>query len=440
MIEPIVQEEQAISAFQAALISLSEEMPSEGPLAKMQAKAWEQLVSCGLPTRKTDEFRYVPLRKLYEHGYQQTSATTIDPKQFDDAIYPECKESVLVFVNGHYSPQLSCTTAIPKRVAISSLEEGTKTYGAFLTNHWAKMVKEETDAFAFLNAALHRDGLFIYLPPKTVVENPVQILHLIDAQDDRALLLPRMQCFVGAHSQVEFVASQVVISGSAYCLSTVIDVVIEEESHVRFSQSQCDGPGAIWNFDAIRSILKKNSTFNVVTVTDGSTSIRNDYRSILAGENAEVALNGVWMLSGNKEAHTHVLIDHQAPLCRSRQLFKGALNDFSHSSFEGKILVRQAAQKTDAFQLNNNLLLSERAQADSKPNLEIFADDVKASHGATFGQLDAEQMFMMRSRGIPQSEAKNLLVGGFCKEVIDLVTVSSLWNELNDRLKRYREG
>ena len=146
------------------------------------------------------------------------------------------------------------------------------------------------------------------------------------------------------------------------------------------------------------------------------------------------------MLSGKNESHTHVLVDHQAPNCRSMQLFKGALNDVSRSSFEGKILVRQLAQKTEAFQLNNNLLLSDRANADSKPNLEIFADDVKASHGSTVGQLDAEQIFYMKTRGFSDADAKNLLVYGYCQEVIEMISVDSVRLRLKSIAQNYMSG
>ena len=238
---------------------------------------------------------------------------------------------------------------------------------------------------------------------------------------------------------MEFVLSQGIISGDHYFINHVSDFSIEEESHVRFTQNLSETPTAVWHLDATRAILKKNSSFHAFAVTNGSETVRTDYKVTLIGENAESSLNGLWMLQDKLEFHTHILFDHQAPNCRSRQLFKGVLDDFSKSSFEGKILVRKIAQKTDAFQLNSNLLLNDYTNASSKPNLEIFADDVKASHGATFGQLDDEQLFCLRSRGINEFEAKNLLIFGFCKEVIDLISLSSLQNMLIAQAKQYRK-
>ena len=223
----------------------------------------------------------------------------------------------------------------------------------------------------------------------------------------------------------------------ADCLFNLsFDLSIDEDSHVQYIQSAFDISQDSWYFDACSASLKRNSTFKTVMATAGSTSVRHDYRISLTGENAEAKLNGIWMLSDNNESHTHVLMRHQAPYCRSMQFFKGAIDDVSRSSFEGKIFVEQIAQKTEAFQLNNNLILSDHAIANSKPNLEIFADDVKASHGATVGQLDAEQLFYLKTRGYSEQAAKNLLVYGFCKEVIDLIPIPSLQQKITEKAKR----
>jgi len=399
----------------------SYEQIAKDALEKIRAKAWDHFLELGLPTRKNEEFRYVKLRNLYERAFslpKQVEVTSIDRY-----LLPECKDSRIVFVNGFFQPKLS---HLPGKTVLAPMTEAMKTYGSFLNNQWAKTIKEETDPFAALNAALHREGAFLYLPPKTVLEKPVQVLYLYDPQGSATLFQPRLQLFAGVHSQIALCTTQAFLSEGHSLINTVSDLFLDEEAHVRFIQSTIDEPAESWHFDATRGHLKRNSTLQTVSATKGGTSIRYDYRISLSGENAEAMLNGLWMLNGKDEAHSHVLMDHQAPHCRSLQLFKGVLNDTSHSSFEGKILVRQAAQKTDAFQLNNNLLLSDRATADSKPNLEIFADDVKASHGATVGQLDSEQLFYMQTRGFAEDQAKNFLVQGFCDEIIDKVGLPSL--------------
>ena len=210
-----------------------------------------------------------------------------------------------------------------------------------------------------------------------------------------------------------------------------------KEPRLDYTQALCGEHRLAWHLDAFRATLKRDSYLKTVSVTEGGMTVRNDYRITLAGENAEALLNGIWMLSDKREAHANIFIDHQAPICRSFQLFKDVLTDFSRSSFEGKIMVRQAAQKTEAFQLNNNLLLNDHAHADSKPNLEIFADDVKASHGATFGQLDPDQLFYLKTRGFSDETAKNLLIYGFCEQVIELIPILSLRQEFSHLVRNY---
>jgi Fe-S cluster assembly protein SufD len=424
-------------AFQALLWSLYGQVAENDGLQKIRAKAWDHFLELGLPSRREEVYRYIKLRQLFSQSYFLSEPTTIQPEAIASHIYPESRQSVLVFVNGHYRPSLSHVQALPKRVVISTLKDATRAFGAFLNNQWAKGMKEESDPFAAVNAALHRDGLFVYIPPKTVVETPIQILNIVDAKEIAMMILPRVHLFVGTLSQLTLVTTSAFLSGEKFFINHVADMVLEEDAHVHYTQVACHESSEAWHFDSTRATLKRNSSLKTVSVTDGSQTVRHDYRVVLTGENAEALLNGMWMLNEKREAHTHVLMDHQAPYCRSMQLFKGVLDDLSRSSFEGKILVRQPAQKTDAFQLNNNLLLSDRANADSKPNLEIFADDVKASHGATVGQLDKEQIFYLKTRGFSEVEAKNLLVYGYCKEVIDMIPIPSLFKMLSQQVQSY---
>lgn len=406
-------------------------------LQKIRLKAWDHYIELGLPTRQSEVFRYVRLKNLYGQPYAFTAAAAVSKEQISPHIYPECARSVLVFVNGLFNPSLSNLEGLPSRVVVRTLNEAVQTYGAFLNNQWAKTVKDETDPFAALNAALHSEGAFVYLPPKTNVELPIQILNIISLENAPVLMMPRVQFFIGAQSEAKVVATQALLSGQKYFVNQMVDFTVEEDAHLQYQQMICDESPEGWYFSAMRATLKRNATLKEVCVTQGSATVRTDYRVLLMGENAEAMLNGVAMLSDKREAHTHIVMDHQAPNCRSMQLYKNVLNDVSRSCFEGKILVRQPAQKTQAFQLNNNLLLSDKAHADSKPNLEIFADDVKASHGATVGQIDPEHLFYMRSRGFSEAEAKNWLVYGFCKEVIDMIFLPSLLEEVNMRAQKY---
>lgn len=422
----ITQQGEEQASFLSSLEHFFREQSDQDGLYKIRAKAWDHFLELGLPSRKNEVYRYIKLRHLYSQQVEISRPHSVPPESLDRYIYPECRRSVIVFVNGHFVPSLSRIDALPAKVVVSSLPNAAQTYSAFLNNQWAKSMKEETDSFAVINAALHRDGAFIYVPPKTILEAPVQILHVVDAGGSPMLMMPRLHLFAGSQSEVNIVVSHAFLSGNAYFMNGVTEVSMDEASHVSYTQSTKYESSEAWHFDAFRATLKKNANLKTIHATNGTHLVRHDYRINLTGENADASLNGIWMLDGKREAHFNILMDHQAPHCRSLQLFKGALNGFSRSSFEGKILVRQAAQKTEAFQLNKNLLLSERAHADSKPNLEIFADDVKASHGATVGQLDEEQLFYMQARGIDSRTAKSLLVCGFYQDVIDKCTVPSV--------------
>ncbi len=406
-------------------------------LKRVRAEAWERFLQLGLPSRQAEVYRYIRLRNLFSRSFSFASTTVLSLSEIAEHVYPESQQSVLVFVNGVYQADLSNTSALPKKVVVCPLEEAMYSFGAFLDNQWAKVIKEETDPFAILNAATHPSGVFVYLPPQTVVEVPLQILNILTAQAEKALITPRLQLIAGRQAEIILSETAVEMDCTGYCLNQVCDVVLEDGAQVKLFSETSDLASDAWYFNAVRASLKRDAKFKVVNFTDGAMTIRNDYRVAITGDGADACLNGVSMLSDKREAHTNILMDHQAPNCRSNQLFKTVLTDISRSSFEGKIYVHREAQKTEAYQLNNNLILSDKASADSKPNLEIFADDVKASHGATVGQLDEEQLFYCRTRGYSLDEARNLLVHGFCEEVIDLITIPSVHKRLTERAKRF---
>ncbi len=432
----IIAQQSENELFEKQIEELYKTLPADA-LEKIRAKAWDHYCELGMPTRKSEAYRYVKLRSLFSSRYVLSSTKDLSESNLTPHILPECKETLIVFVNGHFTPRLSRLSALPKKTVLLPLTDAMKTYGSFIQNQWTKSIKEETDPFAALNTAFHRDGAFLYLPPKSTKSSPIQILHLVDTNATAMAMHPRLHLFLGAQSELEIVSTQAILNGEGALLNVSIDIHLEDDAHLVLNQTALQEPANFWHFEAVRATLKRDSTLKTIFASDGGTGTRYDYRVALTGENGEAKLNGVYMLKDKAEAHTHVIVDHQAPHCRSMQLFKTVLNDFAHSSFEGKILVRQPAQKTEAFQLNNNLLLSDRASADSKPNLEIFADDVKASHGATVGQLDKEQLFYMKTRGFSEDQAKNILISGFCKEVLELITIPTLKESLINQADRY---
>lgn len=395
-------------------------------LAPLRTKSWERFQEIGLPGPKNELFKHIGLHRLYSKAFTQAEPVDLQASDIESHVLPECKGSVIVFVNGYYQPALTRLEALPNKMITTGLSEAMRTYGPLLTNQWIRLAKEDVDAFALLNGACHSEGVFIYLPPKVVCEVPLQVLYISDAVDQQAMIAPRLHLFAGANSSLNLLSTHASISGKGYCVNQVNDIALEENAHVHFTQVNSPKAEDIWHFEAVRAFLKRDSSLKTVFLTHGSAAIRNDYKVVLAGENSSASLNGVWMLREKREAYCHVLMEHRAPNCTSNQLFKGVLYDASHSSFSGKISVEQLAQKTNAFQLNNNLLLSDQATAETSPTLVIFADDVKASHGATIGQLPEEELFYMRTRGLSEAESKKVLVHGFCQQVIDLLPLTSL--------------
>lgn len=397
---------------------------NQTPLASFRRQAWDQFNAIGLPTRKNEEFQYLSLRKLYEKSFTLPSTAHVPWDKIAPFVFPEARQSVAVFINGHLDLALSNFTSLPSQAMVLPFREAIRSFGPLL----ALQLQGEKDPFALLNAALNEEGLFVYIPPKIALATPLQVLQIVT--EDHQWISPRAFLFFGAFAEAKVLGQVVYLGAEEVCLNHSVSFNLEEGSHVSYTRTHFNVPATAWQFEATRVIQKKTSSFNSVLVSQGAEMFRDDYKAGLVGPGAELNLSGAWLLREKRESHTHVLVNHQAPECRSMQLFKGVVDGSSRSSFEGKIFVERAAQKTEAFQLNHNLLLSDEARAYSKPNLEIFADDVKASHGATVGQIDQEQLFYMLARGINKESAKALLVQGFCSEVIERIPLKGVVAEL----------
>lgn len=406
-----------------SLLFAKNEQTNFSPFKEM---AWNRLQKIGFPTKSSEAFQYVSLRKLNEslESLELISQPSFSAIDIDSFILEESRESVIVLKDGVFSPELS---SIPSCLIVYSLEEALKSpYGSFLKHRIQLLIQEEEDPFALLNASLSQGGVFIYVPSKTVLKMPLQILH-VQTQKNRPYLGSRVHCFLGSQANIQIVSSfkHIFDECSSTLCNDFFDVSLEEQATV--SHTLCtEGDYKFWGFSSFRASLKKESSLHSFFATLGSFGFRRDYFVSLLGERSTVHLNGLTALRSSFESHVHVKVDHRAPYCTSHQFFKNVLGERSRSSFTGKIHVKRAAQKTEAYQLNQNLLLSDFATANTKPSLEIFADDVKASHGATVSQIDEEQLFYLKTRGISSLEAKSLLLIGFCAEVLDKIPVPSL--------------
>ncbi len=376
-----------------------------------RALSRDRFLRMGLP-EKRGPFQYFPLSQLYGASFRNGSA-----------VFRGCEENTLIFLDGEFKPELSRLSNL-KDLVILPLEEAQRSYHSILSRRLSQSASEEKDPFALLNLSLHNRGAFVFIPPNALIKNPIRAVHYISRP-----CFPRVQLFVGARARVEWISTVIQDAPQPLWSSLVFDAALDEGAEVHLTQNYTLSPESFL-FDATRVALKKQARFTAVAVHKGSRALRQDYHLHLAGEEAAAELFGLSLLEDNRQAHVHVRMEHEAPHCRSRQHFKGVLRDHSQSSFEGKIYVHPEAQKTEAYQLNNHLILGERAIANSKPNLEIFADDVKASHGATVSQLRADELFYLQARGISQETAKQLLTRAFCREIIEKIPhaeLRSLW-------------
>lgn len=385
-------------------------------LRNFRQKAWDMLHQVGLPSRKFETYQYVPLIKLYAHNFSLLDSFTCqDPLIFD---YLSNDYYDLVFINGSYRPDLSES---PEEIEIYSLNEAMDLFAMFLQNKFVRAIKEEKDPFVLMNTALHKNGVFIYLPEEQRLTKPLRVLNFTSSgETSLSAHFANIQLFMGKNSSMDVIVASHHLSKDAADLINASFYVYQEENTTLNCYEWIDYPENSWYFGSYRHHLKKEAKLKMVQITQGAKTVRRDIQIDLLEKNAWAQTTGLSYLQKEKQTHTNVLIKHKEESSTSHQLFKTVLKDQAKSSFEGKIFVEKQAQQTRAYQLSKNLVLSEMAKCHCKPNLEIFADDVKASHGATIGQLSEEDLFYMQSRGISQKDAKRILVQAFCKEVLDL--------------------
>ncbi|HSX03961.1 MAG TPA: Fe-S cluster assembly protein SufD [Rhabdochlamydiaceae bacterium] len=390
-------------------------------------KAWDHFLNLGLPHKKQEAFQYFPLLSFYEETFKKPSYASL-PENFSAG-------AQLVFVNGEFSKELSDLRALPKQLVILPLADAYQTYGSFLHGRLEKTLKSETNPFACLNLAFETKGLFVFVPPKVHVETPIHCIHLI-ATEKKELFSPRVQLFIGQGSHVKWISTTQTLNDSGSFSNSVMDCSLEEGSQLELTNLTTLGNNT-WHFDSLRATLKKESHLQAICFNQGGKSLRQDFHIQLQGEYAEAKLKGAALLKEQRQTHTHVYMGHLAPHTHSSQLFKTILDETARSSFEGKIYVCKEAQKTEAYQSNHNLLLGEHAMAYSKPNLEIFADDVKASHGATISKLKEDDLFYLKTRGLSQEMAKKLLISAFSQEIVQGVTFLPIAKEMKAQTEAF---
>jgi Fe-S cluster assembly protein SufD len=340
----------------------------------------------------------------------------------------------LVFVNGRYAPALSRVGALPTAVRIDSLASARGSDEVL--RHLASVAPFERHAFVALNTAFLDDGAFVSIAPRAVVERPIHILFVAtaDAGERSTMSHPRVLVIAGANSQASIVETYAGPEGTRYLTNAVAELVLDENATLEHYRLQHEGTGA-FHVGATYVRAQRSSTCTSHSVSAGGALVRNDVVAVLNGEGAECTLNGLYIADAQRLVDNHTTIDHARPHCGSREIYKGILADRARGVFNGKIVVRPDAQKTDAKQTNRALLLSEDAQINTKPQLEIFANDVKCTHGAAVGQLDDEALFYLRSRGLSDAAARQMLIHAFAADVLNRMPLEAVRTRVEARLR-----
>lgn len=394
-------------------------------LEKLRRQAYERFSALGFPTTKDEEWKYTNVSPIAKAGFQRAAA---GPVSVDPALLPDLGCATrLVFVNGRFAPGLSASAA-PAGVKIRTLAEALKDGNPTVESHLARYASFDKQAFVALNTALAEDGAVVEIARNAVLEQPLHLVFWTSA-DAPVMTHPRVLILAGRGSQASLIEHYIGAPDARYFTNAVTELVLGEGAvfdHYRLQHES----GRAFHIAAFQAVQDRHSVLRSHNVTLGAALSRNDINSVLDAEGAESVLNGLFLVDGDRHADFHTLLDHAKPHCTSHELYKGILDGRGVGVFNGKIIVRKDAQKTNAIQSNRNLLLSPDAVINTKPQLEIFADDVRCTHGATVGQMDREAVFYMQTRGIPEADARELLTLAFAGQVLDELR----WEPLKERL------
>lgn len=371
----------------------------------------------GFPTRKDEEWRYTNISPLLKRNYQlQTGGEELKEKDIKKFLIKGLDVNLIVIVNGKYSESLS-RIKTEEKFYVNSLKKSFDNQKEPVLKYFSKSTDNLNDSFTALNTAFADDGVFIHIPKNTVVEKPFLILNITGSKSSEILANTRNIIITEANSQATVIDLYHNFENNYSFSNALTEVFVKENSVVKYYKIQNDGEKS-HSINTVRSRIEKSAEFDTFIISWGGEILRNNLNSILEGEGAECIMKGIYLSTGNNLIDNHTLVDHAVPNCHSNQTYKGILGGNAFGVFNGKILVRKDAQKTNAYQSNKNILISNTASINAKPQLEIFADDVKCSHGATTGQLNPEELFYLRSRGIEKTEAQKLLLNAFLDELI----------------------
>ena len=402
-----------------------QEAAGTGPkwLAPLRKAGIASFADQGFPTLHDEDWRFTnvaPIAKLNFSLAGQVAVNGAESKALTDSVFANLPGHRLVFVNGFFSAKLSSLKPVTGGVRIENLSAALANDSALIEKHLGQYAHTANNSFAALNQAFFSDGAFIFVPQGVAVAEPVQLIYISSAKQSGEVILPRNLIIAEANSKLTVVESYLSTGDVAYLTNAVTEIFAGDNAFIEHVKVQDEAVSA-YHIATIAGEFGRASNVNVHSIALGAKLSRNNIRTKLAGEGLECVLNGLYLTKDEQLADHHMIVEHAQPHCASHEYFNGILDDKSKGVFHGRILVREIAQKTDAKQTNKNLLLSDDATADTKPQLEIYADDVKCTHGATIGQLNDESIFYLRSRGMSLDTAKQMLIHAFAGEIIERI-------------------
>jgi Fe-S cluster assembly protein SufD len=393
-------------------------------LSEMRREAAEAFMNLGLPTTDDEDWRYTNVAPIARTNFAAAQPGSIHcAVELIETTYWKAPDAVrLVFINGHYSPQFSVVSNAALGLKVGSLasvlQDETAAPNGWLHTFLGRSADYRRHAFTALNTALWEDGAFVRIPKGAVVAAPIHLVYVSAAGKQPLIAHPRALIVAERGVEATVIESFVGLESGVCFSNAVSEIIVEEGAHVDHYQLQRHNPVS-FHVGTLQVYQGRDSRFSSNAAALGGALVRNDANAVLDAEGAECTMNGLYLADGKQHVDNHTSIEHARPHCSSRQLYNGILGGAASAVFNGRIVVKPDAQKTDAIQKNRNLLLSADATIDTKPQLEIFADDVRCTHGATIGQMDPEALFYLRSRGVGSAQARQMLIYAFAAEVMD---------------------
>jgi Fe-S cluster assembly protein SufD len=431
--------------YQAAFRTLRQTKPTAAWVELVRDSAIDRFEVLGFPSVREEEWKYTNLAQLAKETFLANVAeTTVSAEESGRFSYPETTNTHIVLINGLLREDLSQTRGLESIVAIDLFNAiADARYSKIVREYLASNANYHDNGLTALNTAFLQSGVFVLIPKNVQLDAPLQITHIADPNKAATVNFPRVLVVAEENSSARLIESYVSTTDDRYFTNAVVEVVVKDGARLEHTRLQRESREA-FHVATTSAELGRSSSYNATSINLGAKLSRHDISVVMDHEGAECWVDGLYVVGADQHTDTHSVIDHKQPNCTSHQLYKGILDGNGRAVFNGKIFVREGAQKTDALQTNKNLLLSSAARVDTKPQLEIYADDVKCAHGAAVGQINEDELFYLQTRGLNPELGRNLLTYGFAEEVIGKIKTASIRAQLDgdvlNRLNTKLEG